>query len=258
MTAVEHFRGNKQRQMADIAGLFPGHLRILAMAKCTAELPQKLIPALQMAQKERQKAAAAVKSSIEDHNRKKNEIEALQLRLVELQQRIGSEARRQMRAAHGKRKVYRAIKCRYFAALNLTHGDERMDEASVDNMDVPEDIEDSHAWYRRVDDAIEELEETRIRCKQNWDRLQKLISVKRKLEGELCVLRVRLEAPKLRSISKDTASSLSPSRTSSLRGPGLVSRRPSSIGSPRSDTPASSPSFFGSGSPVSPSIMALG
>lgn len=131
MIALEHFRGNRQEQLLQIAELFPGHLMVAAMAKQTSLLPHFVFPELKAAEKLRAHESMRLEGltgSTEDHGKNR---ETLNERIKDLQLFVGNcqspvtEFKSQnpgiSRGVSGYvgGMDYLAIKMKYFTALNL-------------------------------------------------------------------------------------------------------------------------------------------
>eukprot|EP00475_Leptophrys_vorax_P024241 TRINITY_DN3341_c0_g1_i1.p1 TRINITY_DN3341_c0_g1~~TRINITY_DN3341_c0_g1_i1.p1 ORF type:complete len:428 (+),score=106.73 TRINITY_DN3341_c0_g1_i1:72-1355(+) len=147
MIALEHFRGNKQKQLTEIAELFPGHLRIAAMAKQTSLLPHRVFPQFKNSQKAKEitlKDLDVAKQRLKD---KGDELEKYlsQFRLLQAALGIRRTSRSSMEESKSSDDVqtkappvrsnsaprrggssggsgYLNIKRRYFNALHLTKG----------------------------------------------------------------------------------------------------------------------------------------
>lgn len=157
MIALEHFRGNKQKQLADIAELFPGHLRIAAMAKQTSLLPSRMLPKFkdtQLARKTSTKEIDELEKRIQNSSADKEVLEEC-VTLIEscfglLKKKENSEkvpahqsnstadVSRATRFPSSNHGGYINIKRKYFQALNLRSGSLRANNPSGDHCPAEE------------------------------------------------------------------------------------------------------------------------
>lgn len=189
MIALEHHRGNKQKQLMEIAELFSGHLRIAAIAKQTSLLPHKVFPEFVKFKQRRENHSEDIEAVSTDLVDKTSELGIATERLKELEEFLGIPKVSSCANAGGS--GYQDIKKRYFAALSRRSNTKIFGEPLEDRGEFGPDLQNGlEDWVSFIPNEVESLRKLVKEKKRGRDRLDESLRIQSLLESELGTLRL--------------------------------------------------------------------